>query len=99
MGTVTTGVVSALNRQLSIENKNLKFIQTDAAINAGNSGGPLVNTKGQVIGINTAKIAEEGVEGIGFAIPINTVNSKIAALVKPMLSIGIICRDVTQDIF
>ena len=98
LGTVTTGVVSALNRQLSIENKDLKFIQTDAAINEGNSGGPLVNTKGQVIGINTAKITAEGVEGMGFAIPINTVNSKIKALVKPMLSIGIICRDITQDI-
>ena len=97
LGSVTTGIVSALNRQVSIENKNLRFIQTDAAINPGNSGGPLVNTKGQVIGINTAKIGEEGVEGLGFSIPINIVNPKIETLVKPMLNIGITCRDITQD--
>ncbi len=98
LGSVTTGVVSALNRQISIESKNLKFIQTDAAINPGNSGGPLVNSKGQVIGINTAKVGQEGVEGLGFSIPINTVNPKMDALIKPVLSIGISCRDITQDI-
>ncbi|MBX4267081.1 S1C family serine protease [Clostridium estertheticum] len=94
LGSVTTGVVSALNRQVSIENKNLKFIQTDAAINAGNSGGPLVNSKGQVIGINTAKIGETGVEGLGFSIPINTITPKIENLIKPILTIGISCRDI-----
>ena len=98
IGSVTTGVVSALNRQVSIENKNLKFIQTDAAINPGNSGGPLVNSKGQVIGINTAKIGETGVEGLGFAIPINTINPKMENLIKPILNIGISCRDITADI-
>lgn len=98
IGSVTTGVVSAVNRQVSIENKDLKFIQTDAAINPGNSGGPLVNTKGQVIGINTAKIGQEGVEGLGFAIPINTVNPKMEGLIKPVLNIGISCRDITEDI-
>ncbi|MCB2293218.1 trypsin-like peptidase domain-containing protein [Clostridium algoriphilum] len=98
LGSVTTGVVSAVNRQISIENKNLKFIQTDAAINPGNSGGPLVNSKGQVIGINTAKIGQEGVEGLGFSIPINTVNPKMDALIKPILNIGISCRNITQDI-
>ncbi|MBZ9633227.1 S1C family serine protease [Clostridium sp. FP1] len=98
LGSVTTGIVSAVNRQVSIENKDLKFIQTDAAINPGNSGGPLVNTKGQVIGINTAKIGQEGVEGLGFAIPINTVNPKMDALIKPILNIGISCRDITADI-
>ncbi|MBU3143081.1 trypsin-like peptidase domain-containing protein [Clostridium sp. CF012] len=97
LGSVTTGIVSAVNRQVSIENKDLKFIQTDAAINPGNSGGPLVNTKGQVIGINTAKIGQDGVEGLGFAIPINTVNPKMEALIKPILSIGISCSDVTED--
>ncbi|MBU3176973.1 trypsin-like peptidase domain-containing protein [Clostridium estertheticum] len=96
LGSVTTGVVSALNRQVSIENKNLKFIQTDAAINAGNSGGPLVNSKGQVIGINTAKIGETGVEGLGFSIPINTITPKIENLIKPLLNIGISCRDITS---
>ncbi|MGV8982245.1 S1C family serine protease [Clostridium sp.] len=98
IGSVTTGIVSAVNRQVSIENKDLKFIQTDAAINPGNSGGPLVNSKGEVIGINTAKISVEGVEGLGFAIPINTVNPKMDALIKPILSIGISCRDITADI-
>ncbi|WP_443661138.1 S1C family serine protease [Clostridium sp.] len=96
LGSVTTGVISALNRQVSIENKNLKFIQTDAAINPGNSGGPLVNSKGQVIGINTAKIGETGVEGLGFAIPINTINPKINNLIKPILTIGISCRDIAK---
>ncbi len=66
IGSVTTGIVSAVNRQVSIENKDLKFIQTDAAINPGNSGGPLVNSKGQVIGINTAKIASRRGRRIGF---------------------------------
>ncbi len=98
LASVTTGVVSAINRQVSIESKDLKFIQTDAAINPGNSGGPLVNTKGQVIGINTAKISVTGVEGLGFAIPINTVNPKMDALIKPILSIGISCREITEDI-
>jgi len=98
IGSVTTGVVSALNRQVSIENKDLKFIQTDAAINPGNSGGPLVNSKGQVVGINTAKISVAGVEGLGFAIPINTVNPKMENLIKPILNIGISCRDITSDI-
>jgi len=98
LGSVTTGIVSAVNRQVSIENKDLKFIQTDAAINPGNSGGPLVNSKGQVIGINTAKIGQQGVEGLGFAIPINTVNPKMDALIKPILSIGISCRDITADL-
>jgi serine protease Do len=97
IGSVTTGIVSAVNRQVSIEDKNLKFIQTDAAINPGNSGGPLVNSKGQVIGINTAKIGQEGVEGLGFAIPINTVNPKMDALIKQVLTIGISCRDITEE--
>ena len=98
VGSVTAGVVSAINRQVSIDNKDLKFIQTDAAINPGNSGGPLVNSKGQVIGINSAKIGQEGVEGLGFAIPINTVNPKMDSLIKPILKIGISCRDITEEI-
>jgi serine protease Do len=97
IGSVTAGVVSAVNRQVNIENKDLKFIQTDAAINPGNSGGPLVNSKGQVIGINTAKIRQEGVEGLGFSIPINSVNPKMDSLVKPILKIGISCKDITEE--
>jgi serine protease Do len=72
MGSVTVGVVSGLNRTIQSETgKELKLIQTDAAINPGNSGGALVNSKGQVIGVNSIKIAAQGFEGLGFAIPIN----------------------------
>lgn len=71
MGSTTAGVISGLNRTIATESgSNLTFIQTDAAINPGNSGGALVNSQGQVIGINTIKIAG-GYEGLGFAIPIN----------------------------
>lgn len=70
--TVTAGIISAANRTITSEGKNLKVIQTDAAINSGNSGGALVNSKGQVIGINTIKISGTGIEGLGFAIPINS---------------------------
>ncbi|SKA79968.1 serine protease Do [Caloramator quimbayensis] len=98
LGSVTAGVISALNRQVDVNNKNLTFIQTDAAINPGNSGGALVNSRGQVIGINTAKISANNVEGIGFAIPINIVKSKIDVLSKPLVKIGIVCRDITSDL-
>ncbi len=71
--TITCGVVSAINREVSDEDGNsFTCIQTDAAINSGNSGGALVNSQGQVIGINTMKVSSTGVEGIGFAIPINS---------------------------
>lgn len=66
----TSGIISALNRQISIEDRTMTLIQTDAAINPGNSGGPLVNSYGQVVGINSAKISAEYAEGLGFAIPI-----------------------------
>ncbi len=68
-GTINFGIISAVNRELKVENKVMKLLQTDAAINRGNSGGALVNMKGEVIGMNTAKIAGESVEGLGFAIP------------------------------
>ena len=94
---VTGGIISALNRELVIDNKKLTLIQTDAAINSGNSGGPLVNSYGQVIGINSAKIqsAYGGVEGLGFAISIDEAKPIIDQLIKygyvtgrPMLGIG-----------
>lgn len=88
-GSVTTGVVSALNRKITSDANKLSYIQTDAAINSGNSGGPLINSRGQVIGINTAKIKDSGVEGLGFAIPIDAVKNKIPDLSKPVLLIGI----------
>lgn len=68
-GTVTVGYISALNRTVTTDGRTYHVIQTDAAINPGNSGGALVNSKGEVIGINTVKISDETVEGIGFAIP------------------------------
>jgi len=97
LGSITVGVISAVNRSLDGEN-TLKYIQTDAAINEGNSGGALVNSKGQVIGINSAKIKGTGVEGLGFAIPINYIKPKMQALVKPILKIGIAGQDVTDAI-
>lgn len=94
LGTVTTGVISAVNREIAVGNTKQSFLQTDAAINPGNSGGALVNSLGQVIGINSAKIGGNGVEGIGFAIPIDTVKPKIDSLLKPILKIGISARDI-----
>lgn len=99
LGTVTTGVISATKREMQSEgDKKQIFLQTDAAINPGNSGGPLVNSMGQVIGINTAKISESGVEGLGFAIPIDEVKPQIESLTKPVLKIGIACKEVTPEI-
>lgn len=98
IGSVTSGIISSLNREITIDNKNLNLLQTDAAINPGNSGGPLLNLKGQVIGINTAKIGAEGIEGIGFSIPINIVKDKIQTLSKPILMIGIAGVNVTDDL-
>lgn len=70
---VTKGCVSALNREVTIDNRTLKMIQTDAAINSGNSGGALLNMNGEVIGINSAKAIANNVEGMGYAIPISSV--------------------------
>lgn len=85
---VTTGVISALNRKVSIENSSNKMIQIDAAINGGNSGGALLNSKGEVIGINSAKYSSSGtssqasIEGMGFAIPISDVKELITQLMN-----------------
>lgn len=81
-GSVTVGVISALNRTVDIEGRSLNLIQTDAAINEGNSGGALLNSQGRVIGINSVKIAASGVEGLGFAIPINDAKPVIDQLIK-----------------
>lgn len=94
-GSVTAGVISALNRTLDIGDGQVKLLQTDAAINPGNSGGALVNADGLVIGINSAKLAANGVEGMGFAIPINTVKPIIDQLIsnghvsRPYLGVGV----------
>lgn len=81
-GTVTAGVISSLNRTIGAEGQSMKLIQTDAAINPGNSGGALVDADGKVVGINSAKISQEGVEGLGFAIPINTARPILESLIK-----------------
>ncbi len=73
MGSTTFGIISGLNRQISTTDGDMNLIQTDAAINPGNSGGALVNTKGQLIGINSSKLVDESYEGMGFAIPSNMV--------------------------
>lgn len=97
LGSVTTGVISSLSREISVGNSKQTLLQTDAAINPGNSGGALVNSLGQVIGINSAKIGGDGVEGIGFAIPIDVIKPKIDSLLKPILKLGISAREITSD--
>ena len=75
MGSTTFGIISGLNREIATTDGNMDLIQTDAAINPGNSGGALVNTKGELIGISSSKLVDESYEGMGFAIPINTVKT------------------------
>ena len=98
--TLTKGIISGNDRTIETQSgTSVHLIQTDAAINSGNSGGPLVNTKGQVIGINSMKLGSQSmgaatVEGIGFAIPINEVKSKIDTLSKQILNLGIKIREI-----
>lgn len=110
---VTTGIVSALNREVTLtatngETISNQLIQTDAAINPGNSGGALLNMKGEVVGINSAKLAAQEVEGIGYAIPITAVESIIGDLMNKETRdkvdsekagyLGIECLSVTSDV-
>ncbi len=106
-GSVTSGIVSAKNRKIDINDKSMTLIQTDAAINSGNSGGPLLNSSGQVIGINSAKMSASygsaSIEGLGFAIPINEAKVIIDDLinykyVKGRPQIGITTVDVTESV-
>ncbi len=108
---VTSGIVSALNREVSVESNGQtitnRLIQTDAAINPGNSGGALLNSKGELIGINSVKFISEEVEGMGYAIPISDVESIIGDLMNKMTRdqvkeadkgyLGINGVDVTED--
>ena len=106
--TVTCGIISALDRKVTINDNTMTLIQTDTAINNGNSGGPLINSSGQVIGINSAKLSstysgEATVEGIGFAIPMSEAKSIVDDLInygyvtgRPQL--GISCQDVTEAV-
>lgn len=79
---VTSGIVSAVNREVTVDGTTYNAIQTDAAINSGNSGGALVNSNGEVVGINTLKLSGSGIEGIGFAIPISSTTTIIDQLIE-----------------
>lgn len=87
-GSVTVGYISAINRKITTDGRTYKLIQTDAAINPGNSGGALVNSKGEVIGINTVKISSTETEGLGFAIPTDDA----MPIIKELISNGKIVR-------
>ena len=99
---ISSGTISAVNRDVSADGRTYTLIQTDAAINAGNSGGALVNSKGQVIGINTLKLSGTGIEGMGFAIPINSAKPIYEQLIeykkvkRPYIGIG--GRDLTEEL-
>lgn len=100
---VSAGIVSAVDRQITDEDgKTFTLIQTDAAINSGNSGGALVNSKGQVIGVNTMKLSGTGVEGVGFAIPINSTKDIYSQLIEHQKVkrpyIGIAGIDLTEEL-
>ena len=94
-GTTTFGIISGVDRTVMIGDSVMSLLQTDAAINSGNSGGPLLNRQGQVIGIKSAKVSVSGYEGLGFAIPINTARPIAEELVRsgsisarPMLGVA-----------
>lgn len=101
-GSVTVGYISALNRTITSGGTTYNLIQTDAAINSGNSGGPLVSVSGKVVGINTAKISATGVEGMGFSIPINEALPIVEELItnkkisRPYIGIAGVSIDETD---
>lgn len=105
-GTATSGIISALDRTLSVEGTTLTLLQTDAAINGGNSGGGLFNSRGELIGIVESKASAVGVEGLAFALPINTVAGIINDIIenggnvqtagRPV--VGIQISDVTEEV-
>lgn len=106
---VTTGIVSALNREVTIDSNTNMLIQTDAAINPGNSGGALLNMRGQLVGINSAKYSDTKVEGMGYAIPVDDVLDIIEGLMNRTIRdkkaeegergfLGITGQDVTDEV-
>ncbi len=103
-GSVTAGIISAVNRTMTIENRTYNLLQTDAAINSGNSGGALINQYGEVIGINSVKLSTTGVEGMGFAIAISEAKPIIDDLMasgyvtgRPLVGISI--KDTGYGLF
>lgn len=105
---VTTGIISAKDREVTIDGVTASLIQTDAAINPGNSGGALLNMNGEVIGINSSKFASTTVEGMGYAIPISTAKPILEELMQRETRdlvdeseqgyLGISCQNVSSDI-
>ena len=109
-GTMTSGIISAINRNLTIQGHAFTLIQTTAALNKGNSGGPLINCYGQVIGINTAKIGDyyssAGVEGLGFAIPVHIAKDVVDQLIetgyipgRPSLGVETVVLDLQDRLY
>ena len=109
-GSMTDGIISAINRSLSIQGNELTLLQTTAALNKGNSGGPLINCYGQVIGITTAKISDyytsAGVEGLGFAIPIHVAKDVVDQLIetgyipgRPSLGVETVVLDLQDQLY
>lgn len=101
-GTVTNGIVSALNREVTIENETMSLIQTNASINAGNSGGGLFDKNGLLVGVVNAKASGENVEGLGFAIPIDTAKEVIEQImdygyVKGRVTSGLTLIDILDN--
>gem|GEM_PF-193738 len=106
-GSVTTGIISALDRTLSVEGTTLTLLQTDAAINGGNSGGGLFNSKGELIGIVESKASAVGVEGLAFALPINSVaeilnniiesGGNVSGQTAGTPAVGIVISDVSEE--
>ena len=104
---VTAGYVSALDREVTVENVTANLIQTDAAINPGNSGGALLNMQGELIGINAVKFAANGVEGMGYAIPVSTAKPILDELMNRTTRfkvdaekasyLGVTCRAITEE--
>lgn len=104
-GTLTNGIVSAINRDVLVDGVRMTLLQTNAALNSGNSGGPLINTYGQVVGINTMKIGSNSavsVEGLGFAIPVSSAAWMIDQLIaygevrgEPVLGISVLRESIT----
>ena len=100
-GTVTNGIISALDREIDLDGKTMNLLQTNAAINPGNSGGGLFNDRGELIGVVVAKSSGSGIEGLGFAIPINTAKDIIDDImqygyVKGRIDLGMSTVDITS---
>lgn len=101
-GTVTDGIISALDREIDLDGTKMNLLQTNAAVNPGNSGGALFNGKGELVGIVIAKSAGSDIEGIGFAIPINDIKDTITDLkehgyVRGKVQLGVMLIDVTSE--